>query len=189
MHVYLELSALEGGDRSGDRAARERLVLHDIRRRPYSTIAVKAMEKARIRNNILSHLWDQSLPKKCSPTHEGKNKNNSSSVFLSLSVFFPPSLESFLTFRIGATPDGFPMRENRAEYPGQTGCQTPLSTDGPPPRHCIIAGASHVTQLDTRVAFMGCGWKKAPLTTQKHTHTRTYARTDRAQTHTHTPQL
>lgn len=55
-HRYLELSALDGRDRSGDRAAGERLVLHDIRKRPYSTNAVKAMEKTGIRNNILSHL-------------------------------------------------------------------------------------------------------------------------------------
>lgn len=63
--------------------------------------------------------------KTCSLTHEGKNKNNSPSIFLSLS-FFPLCLESFLTFRIGPTPVGLPMRENGAEYPGQTGYQTPL---------------------------------------------------------------
>lgn len=87
--LYLELSALEGRDRSGDRAERAAGPL----RYQESAVQYHCREGNAENMNKKQYLLPPLRPvtaKTCSLTHEGKNKNNSSSVFLSLS-FFPLS--------------------------------------------------------------------------------------------------
>lgn len=164
-HVYLELSALEGRDRSGDSNKRAAGPLR------YQEAAVQYHCSEGENKNKKQYPLLPLRPvtaKTCSLTHKGKNKNNWSPIFLS---FFPFSwIFSYIPYWTDPCrvfPCGKTEQNTRGRLAGRH-----RYTDGPPPRHCIIAGASHVTQLDTRVAFMGCGWKKPH---SPHTKTYTHA--------------
>lgn len=67
----------------------------------------------------------------------------------------PPPGSSVL-LRLGPTAVGFTSGERELLTPGRLAVRH-RHTDGPPPRHCIISGTSHVTRTDGRVAFVSFG--------------------------------
>lgn len=70
----------------------------------------------------------------------------------------PPPGSSVL-LRLGPTAASSTSGETELLTPGGLAVRRRYS-DGPPPRHCIISGASHVTRVDSRVAFLRFGWRK-----------------------------
>lgn len=110
----------------------------------YSTSAVKAMEKTRIRDNILSHLLRPVTAKTCSPSPEGKKTKTtrplSSAPRLSFSVFLSPgsSFRSVLDRPLSDFPAGQRSCLPAADWLSDTATLTDL-------HHVTVLLAEHLT--------------------------------------------
>ena len=118
--------------------------------------------------NMFPESW-KGMKKKTKKTTTSRLSSPTRSFLFFFPWIFPP-------LRLGPTPVGSPKPGKAAAGPGKLAVRHRY-TDGTLPRHCIISGASHVTPLDARVAFMGYGWKQKKtkhLLKQRHAraHTR-----------------
>lgn len=90
-------------------------------------------------------------------------ENTTTIVSTPVSVYSPllgaPPPGSCVLLRLGPTAASSTSGETELLTPGGLAVRRRY-TDGPPPRHCIISGASHVTRIDSRVAFVRFGWRR-----------------------------
>lgn len=121
--------------------------------------AVKGTEEMRTKHNILSSsspITPRQGSEFCKKTHSNYGLHPPDVSISSPLLGAPPSGSS-AQLRLGPTAVGSTSGETELLTPGGLAARH-RHTDGPPPRHCIISGTSHVTRIDGRVAFMRFRW-------------------------------